>query len=71
MVWGVEDMNVIIEERRRSDDRTSFDLIFMMLMGIRTAVGKFANVHARDVAVRASLTQDYSSPNRLNHDLRR
>ena len=32
-----------------SQGHDNFDLIFMMLMGIRTAVGKFANVPSRDL----------------------
>ena len=32
-----------------SSGHDNFDMIFMMLMGIRTAVGKFANVPSRDL----------------------
>ena len=39
-----------------SQGHDNFDMIFMMLMGIRTAVGKFANVSSRDL-----LANDFDS----------
>jgi len=48
---GGEDQNAdkMPINRQITEGHDSFDLIFMMLMGIRTSVGKFANVPSREL----------------------